>query len=244
MFKFFKRRKWNRLASDAKRYADAVYTPEHSDVSAKEEPRIRYSLSVSHEDVSRAAEEKKRERPDVMYSLSNEVEDNLQERSNTELSEPRVRYSIKRKPGLADNYDEKAVNSFMQMLNQKSAPDTASLLDSSIDMSFVDKLLQLIQDRQLRDSAVYKAAQIDRRLFSKIVSERSYKPAKDTCIALAFALHLDLEETKDLLSRAGYLLSHSSKRDVILEYFVREHIYNLNDINEVLYRLGQKTLGR
>ena len=96
----------------------------------------------------------------------------------------------------------------------------------------------------MRDSEVYKTAQIDRRLFSKIMSNREYKPAKDTVIALALALKLSLEETNDLLSRAGYILSHSNKKDVIIEYFLRERIYKLNDINEVLFNLDQKIIGR
>ena len=91
----------------------------------------------------------------------------------------------------------------------------------------------------MKDADVYKAAQVDRRLFSKIVSDREYKPAKDTCVAFAFALKLTLPEAEDLLSRAGYTLSHSSKRDVVIEYFFKEHIYNLNDVNGVLYQLQQ-----
>ena len=96
----------------------------------------------------------------------------------------------------------------------------------------------------MRDSDVYKAANIDRRLFSKIASDRTYKPSKDTCIALALALRLSIDDANDILSRAGYTLSHSSKRDVVIEYFFRERVYDLNDMNEVLYRLGQKPLGR
>ena len=96
----------------------------------------------------------------------------------------------------------------------------------------------------MRDVDVYKAAQVDRRLFSKIVSDREYKPAKDTCVAFALALRLTLGEAEDLLSRAGYTLSHSSKRDVVIEYFFKEHIYDLNDINDILYQLEQKVIGR
>ena len=89
-----------------------------------------------------------------------------------------------------------------------------------------------------------KAAQMDRRLFSKMMSDRNYKPSKDTAVALVIALELSLKQANDLLSRAGYALSHSNKRDVIIEYFIRERIYNLSDINEVLYRLDQKIIGR
>lgn len=96
----------------------------------------------------------------------------------------------------------------------------------------------------MRDAEVYKAAQLDRRLFSKIMSDKDYKPAKDTAIAIAIALQLSLEEATDLLSRAGYTFSHSNKKDIIIEYFFRERIYKLDDINEVLFNLGQKIIGR
>jgi len=169
-----------------------------------------------------------------------------------EQQESKVKFSVRettekkdsdRKYSVRDNYNEKSVSDFMRKLSD-SVTAEASDLDKSINMSFVDKMLDYIDKKQLRDVAVYKAAQVDRRLFSKIVTDRNYKPAKDTCMALIFALHLNLEETNDLLSRAGYTLSHSSKRDVVLEYFIKEKVYNLNDINEILYRLGQKTLGR
>ena len=105
-------------------------------------------------------------------------------------------------------------------------------------------LTRYINEKGWRDSKVYKAAQMDRRLFSKIMSDQYYKPSKDSALALAIALELTLKQTNDLLSRAGYTLSHSDKRDVIIEYFIREGIYNLSDINEILYRLDQKIIGR
>ena len=117
-------------------------------------------------------------------------------------------------------------------------------LDQLLDLSFVDMVIRYINEKGWRDSRVYKAAQMDRRLFSKIMSDRHYKPSKDTAIALAIALELSLKQTEDLLSRAGYTLSHSNKRDVIIEYFIREGIYNLPDINEVLYRLDLRIIGR
>jgi hypothetical protein len=76
------------------------------------------------------------------------------------------------------------------------------------------------------------------------MSDRQYKPSKDTAIAIALALRLTLSEATDMLSRAGYTFSHSNKKDIIVEYFFREQIYKLDDINEVLYNLGQKIIGR
>jgi hypothetical protein len=117
-------------------------------------------------------------------------------------------------------------------------------LDKATNKTFVDALIAHINKKGLRDSEVYKAAQIDRRLFSKIMSDRQYKPSKDTAIAIALALRLTLGEATDMLSRAGYTFSHSNKKDIIVEYFFRERIYKLDDINEVLYNLGQKIIGR
>ena len=120
----------------------------------------------------------------------------------------------------------------------------SSSLDNYLNLTFVDMVTRYINILDWRDSKVYKAAQMDRRLFSKIMSDRNYKPSKDTALALAIGLKLNLIQVNDLLSRAGYVLSHSSKRDVIIEYFIREGKYNLSDINEVLYRLDQKIIGR
>ena len=76
------------------------------------------------------------------------------------------------------------------------------------------------------------------------MSDRSYKPAKDTCVAIALALELPLSKAEDLLSRAGYTLSHSSKRDAILEFCFSEGLFDVGMVNDLLYRLGEKTLGR
>ena len=117
-------------------------------------------------------------------------------------------------------------------------------IEALLSQTFVDALAMHISRRGMRDSEVYKAAGIDRRLFSKIMSDRKYKPSKDTAIALALAVRLTSDEADELLSRSGYVLSHSIKRDVIIEYFFCKGIYRLDDINEVLYALGERTLGR
>lgn len=159
--------------------------------------------------------------------------------SGIKYSHRDIRYSER------DNYDSISIDQAVRNLLSMESPIKAiCILENSTNMSFVDKMLDYINIKQMRDSEVYRAAQIDRRLFSKIVSDRTYKPAKDTCIALSLALKLSLSEANDILSRAGYALSHSSKRDVVIEYFFREEIYNLNVINEILFRLDQKLIGR
>ena len=80
-------------------------------------------------------------------------------------------------------------------------------------------------------------------MFSKIRTEKDYRPSKTTALALAIALELNLDEIKDLIGRAGYALTHASKLDIIVEYFVVQEIYDITQINEVLFALDQPLLG-
>ncbi len=175
------------------------------------------------------------------YVFRTRIEQRKKAREESSQSDG-VKYSLRG----GDDYDIERIQSNIQKYRNGnlSALDLIGKIDETANESFVNKLLEHIRLKQVRDSKIYKAANIDRRLFSKIVSDYTYKPAKDTCIALALALNLSLEQANDLLERAGYTLSHSNHRDLIIEYFFKEGFYKLDDINEVLINLNQKPLGR
>ena len=114
---------------------------------------------------------------------------------------------------------------------------------SKVGMSFRDKLFELIDARGLTDPEVYKRANIDRKLFSKIRSSEDYTPKKKTALALAVALKLSLAETEDLIARAGYALSPSSRFDTIIKYFITHSDYDIYKINATLFLYDEPLLG-
>ena len=125
------------------------------------------------------------------------------------------------------------------------ASDDTSLRDllRQTDAGFSETLLRLIDESGKKDAEIYRRANLTRQHFSKIRSNPAYRPTKATALALAIALELDLDQTKDLIGRAGYALTNSSKFDVIITYFIRQRRYDIFEINTALYEYDQLTLG-
>jgi O-acetyl-ADP-ribose deacetylase (regulator of RNase III) len=128
-----------------------------------------------------------------------------------------------------------------------AAPQAASLsledMLRNTDAGFTETLLKLIDQAGKKDSEIYKKAALSKQHFSKIRNNPEYRPTKATAIALALALELDVEQTNDLIGRAGYTLSNSSKFDVIIRYFIESYNFNVVEINVALYEFDQPLLG-
>ena len=126
------------------------------------------------------------------------------------------------------------------LLSSQSSRRSLQDVMSRVGESFQERLLRLIDERGLKDAQVYKRANIDRKLFSKIRCNPDYTPKRQTAIALALALELNLDEMTDLLRRAG--IAPGSKSDLIIRYCVENGIYDPMKVDALLFDYGQKTL--
>ena len=163
------------------------------------------------------------------------------------LERRRIRERLKQNNRIhEDMYPSQAVDECLAMPAMAPAPmdaDDWGQLLKDLDAGFSETLLKLIDRTGKKDSEIYKKANVDRKLFSKIRNNMDYKPSKTTALAFAFALELDIDETKDFIGRAGFALSHSSKFDVIVEYFLVNRNYNVFELNEVLFAFDQPLIG-
>ena len=135
---------------------------------------------------------------------------------------------------------EETVESARHFLPQKKA----SLEDvvNNLGESFQARLLRMIDERGMTDAEVYKRANLDRKLFSKIRCSEPYIPKKKTIVALAIALRLNMDDTRDLLVSAGLLLTNNSKQDLIVSFCIENGIYDIYEVNALLFEFQQPLL--
>ena len=179
-------------------------------------------------------------RGEELAQITESLEKRIKERRRAELAS--MKECAAPSPMMAS---APAPNSFAMCDNAIESIEDAGfipLLDE-LDAGFSETLLSLIDRTGKKDSEIYKKANIDRKLFSKIRNNANYKPSKPTALAFAIALELDLEETKDFIGRAGFALTHSSKFDIIVEYFIKQKNYDVFELNEVLFAFDQPLIG-
>lgn len=211
-----------KLVSDIREYIDENYVEEHD----YQRGRKAYNVLTGS-------------LPEYSAPSYGTPSDNAPSYNEPSYSEPS--YS---KPAEKSHARKKASHS-MVYAGISAIEDTADLKDALkyLDESFTEMLLRKIDESGMSDAQCYKKANIDRKLFSKIRSNPAYKPSKTTAIAFAIALELPLEDTQEMLLKAGYALSHSNKFDVIIEYFIKKGNYNIYEINEALFEFDQNLLG-
>jgi hypothetical protein len=120
----------------------------------------------------------------------------------------------------------------------------ASFVKQNRHESFAYALEKQREEKQLKPAELYKRAWIDKRLYSKILATGNYKPKKETAIAFGLALHLSITEFNDFLKTAGYILSDSSVSDLVVRFCVEHELWNIADVNALLFQTGGKVLCR
>ena len=143
---------------------------------------------------------------------------------------------------IAQNYEPPFEKKLFREASARCGSVVSEAFIPEPEPGFSERLLSLIDKSGMTDAECYKKAHIDRKLFSKIRSDPGYRPSKVTVIAFVLALELELSEARSLLESAGFALSHSSKFDLAIEYFIKERIFDLTSVNEALYELDQPLL--
>jgi len=182
----------------------------------------------------------------ISSSLFDDVKSFIDERYIEELLDEEYRGDYRdRRRNFETAGQPPAEDAYIDIPMWMSKPKECSLEDllNEVDDTFSEALLRLIDAKGKTDPEVYKKANVDRKLFSKIRNNPAYKPSKSTALAFAVALELNLDETKDFIGRAGYALSHSSKTDIIVEYFIQRSEFDIITINETLFAFEQPLLG-
>ena len=205
------------LLKDIEQYIDKYYVPENDDIRMDKEMKSIFQKISDFR--NKRIENKKQEKMDDLDS------------SFILLDECRI-----------EDFDSDSIKKtkVYDSMSGASAPNRKiDDLMKQMDETFSQKLLRMITERGMTDSEAYTKAYVDRRHFSKIRNDEFYSPNKKTVLAFAIALELTLDEAKDLLACAGFALSRSSKVDIIVAYFLQNKIYDMFEINEILYEYGQ-----
>ena len=183
----------------------------------------------------------------LFHSIASYIDDHYVQAWEASVygGEKAYRQQINSRRGDLDLYRKNSVCENTAPCAPMPAPMAASLPDflKQADAGFTETLLKLIDKTGKKDSEIYKKANLSKQHFSKIRNNPRYQPTKQTAIALALALELDLKATRDLIGRAGYALTNSSKFDLIIRYFIEQKNYNVVEINMALYEFDQSLLG-
>lgn len=204
----------SKLLEKVGKYIDQYYEPARDDIKLDKEILFIFD-KISNFRKRRV--QKKKEAEDAQ-SLQNLDEADVEHIDLSKMKETRIERGMSSTKAINRNIDD---------------------LMGQMEETFSQRLLRMIDEREMTDVEAYTKAYVDRRHFSKIRKDVNYAPNKKTVLAFTIALELSLDEAKDLLRSAGFALSRSSKTDIIVAYFLQNKIYDMFEINDVLYAYGQ-----